>query len=347
MKNTIRAFISYSHENKEFVSNLAKYLNKECHVNVFWDENLAPGSGFHQQIKDSIASSHVFIPVITPESSNRGWVHQEIGYANALNITVLPITTDNLDPGGVLQMLHAIKIEHGKENFENYLNHRTFEILLSNAISLPIFHCAHLPEERTRMITEFSDKISNIGEYGLVRQKGGLSSFHIPEECILKPVWKNRYHPEIKSEFHKRLQRGERIALQKHAEKAGFKIILSPEYAIKGRQRIAIVARLETLINFLSKFTNSQPVVAINKSEKPAESLTIVGDFFLAESVSFKRSDGFTNTFFTRDALEIRQRIEDFDCELEEILDEQGWTAENSKENAITYLTKLLSENYM
>ncbi len=47
------------------------------------------------------------------------------------------------------------------------------------------------------------------------------------------------------------------------------------------------------------------------------ESLTIVGDWFLAESVSFKEGDGFTNTFFTRDVSEIGRRIDDFDCELE------------------------------
>jgi len=119
MKRAVRVFISYSHRDKEFVKELILFLEKECAVKVIWDNNLTAGSGFHEQIKDSIASAHIFMPLITKESSERGWVHQEIGYAMALNIPVLPVTTENLDPGGMLQMLHAVKIDKEVENL-NY-----------------------------------------------------------------------------------------------------------------------------------------------------------------------------------------------------------------------------------
>lgn len=340
----IRVFISYSHKDLELVTRLEDYLEKECEVNVIWDKNLAAGSGFHEQIKDSIASAHIFMPLITKESSQRGWVHQEIGYAMALNIPVLPVTTENLDPGGMLQMIHAVKIDENVENLSVFFNKRTFEVLLKNTASIPIFLCAHLPEERTRMITEYSEKISNIDEFGLVRQKGGLSSFHIPEESIIKPIWTERYYPELKSEYHKRLQRGERIALEKHARNAGFKIIISPEYVVKGRDPKAASARLETLIRFLEKSTVNPSVVAIQNEETSRESLTIVGDWFLAESVSFKKGDGFTNTFFTRDTFEIGRRTEDFECELQELLEQKIWTPENSREKAIEELNQILNK---
>jgi hypothetical protein len=344
MQEKIRVFISYSHQDKELVNRLDNYLETECEINVIWDKNLAAGSGFHEQIRDSIASAHIFMPLITKESSQRGWVHQEIGYAMALNIPVLPVTTENLDPGGMLQMIHAVKIDEKVENLSQFFNKRTFEILIMNTSSAPIFLCAHLPEERTRMITEYSDKISNIDEHGIVRQKGGLSSFHIPDDCIQKPIWSERYYPEIKSEYHKRLQRHERLALEKHAKTAGYKLIISPEYAINGRDDRAIVARLETLITFLEKSDSETSVVAILDIEASRESLTIVGDWFLAESVSFRKSDGFTNTFFTRDTFEIGRRTEDFECELHELLEQKQWTAENSKENAIVELKLLLNK---
>jgi len=344
MSDKIRVFISYSHQDKELVNRLENYLENECEVNVIWDENLAAGSGFHEQIRDSIASAHIFMPLITKESSQRGWVHQEIGYAMALNIPVLPVTTENLDPGGMLQIIHAVKIDEKVENLSMFFNKRTFEVLLKNTASTPIFLCAHLPEERTRMITEYSDKISNIGEYGIVRQKGGLSSFHIPDDCILKPIWIERYLPEIKSEYHKRLQRGERIALEKHSQKTGYKIIISPDYVVKGRDSRAVAARLETLIRFLEKSTVIPSVVAIQNEETARESLTIVGDWFMAESVSFKKGDGFTNTFFTRDNFEIGRRTEDFECELQELLEHKNWTPENSREKAIEELNQLLSK---
>jgi hypothetical protein len=344
MENKIRVFISYSHKDKELVTRLKNDLGNRCGVNLVSDKNLAAGSGFHEQIKDYIASAHVFMPLITKESSQRGWVHQEIGYALALNIPVLPVTTENHDPGGMLQIIHAVKIDENVENLSVYFNKATFEVILKNTVSTPMFLCAHLPEERTRMLTAYSDKISNIGEHGIVRQKGGLSSFHIPDECILKKVWNERYIPEVKSEYHKRLQRNERLALEKHAIQGGYKIIITPEYAIKGRSKIAASVRINTLINFLEKYKPETAVVAIQKEETENQSLTIVGDWFLAESVSFKKSDGFTNTFFTRDAAEIQRRTEDFECELQDLLEQNGWSPENSREKAIERLKKIKIE---
>ena len=132
------------------------------------------------------------MPIITAESSKRGWVHQEIGYAMALNIPVLPVTTENLDPDGMLQFIHAVKIDAKAANMEQFLNILTFQTLLSKSKTVPLFQCAHLPEERTKMITEYAKKITDMDRFGMVRQKGGLSSFHIPDECILNPVWSDR-----------------------------------------------------------------------------------------------------------------------------------------------------------
>jgi hypothetical protein len=346
MENKIRVFISYSHGDKDFVDRMVAFLEDKCKIKVIWDENLSAGTGFPDQIKDSIASAHIFMPLLTEESFKRGWVHQEIGYAMALNIPVLPVTTEDSGPGGMLQIIHAVKIDKNIENLQHHLNYRTFETLLKNSASAPIFLCAHLPEERTKMITEYSDKISNMGEFGTVRQKGGLSSFHIPDDHILKPVWTERYVPEFRNEYHKRLQRNERLALDKHAKLAGFKIIISPDYVIHGRDKRAICARIETLIAFLRNTSCDPCIVAMQDKETSTESLTIVGDWFLAESVSFRKGDGFTNTFFTRDAFEIARRTEDFESELQELLDSNGWTADNSREKAIERLSALL-ENYI
>jgi hypothetical protein len=343
VKRAVRVFISYSHRDKEFVKELILFLEKECAVKVIWDNNLKAGSGFHEQIKDSIASAPIFMPLITKESSERGWVHQEIGYAMALNIHVLPVTTENLDPGGMLQMLHAVKIDTEVATLNHFFNKNIFETLLKKSSSSPTFLCAHLPEERTSMMIEYSDKISNIGEYVMVRQKGRLSSFHIPADYILKSAWKERYYPEIKSEYHKRLQRNERLALEKHAKSAGYKIIITPDYAIKNRDPRAAVSRLQTLIEFLEISDNVPTVVAMQTEETNKQSLTILGNWFLAESVSFREGEGFTNTFLTRDAFEIARRTEDFECELQDLLEQRGWTAENSREKAIEKLYKIIN----
>lgn len=341
MSEKIRVFISYSHKDFKFVEELEKFLENHCEVDVIWDNKLIAGYGFHEQIKDMISSSHIFMPLITEESTKRGWVHQEIGYAMGLNIPVLPVTMEDIPAGGMLQTLQAVKIDSNIQNLEFFFGKRTFESLLSKNISVPLFHCAHLPEERTRMMTEYCDKISNLNEYGMVRQKGGLSSFHIPADCLLKQAWKDRYYPESKSEFHKRLQRNERVSLENHASNAGYKLIITPHYAVENRHPVSSVSRISTLIEFLNKNTHPKAMIALHEEETETQSLTIVGNWFLAESVSFKNGDGFTNTFFTRNVSEITQRTEDFECELDELLSKQKIKPEESRVEAIKKLEKL------
>jgi len=138
------------------------------------------------------------------------------------------------------------------------------------------------------------------------------------------------------------LQRNERLALEKHARNSGYKIIISPDYVIHGRDRRAIIARFKNILKFLELKEITPAVVAIQNKETLRESLTIVGDWFMAESVSFKKSDGFTNTFFTRDSFEIIRHTEDFECELQELLEQRGWTPENSREKAIDKLDRII-----
>ena len=132
--------------------------------------------------------------------------------------------------------------------------------------------------------------------------------------------------------------------LQNHADKAGCRLIINPDYAFQGRTSLAAKTRLKTFIEFLERMPDPLVVVAIQNKMTNIESLTMVGDWFLAESVSFKENDGFTNTFFTRNASEINKRIDDFESELKELLEDYGWTEENSRKNTLEYLQKLVQD---
>ena len=94
-----------------------------------WDRSFALGSGFHEQIKTQIAYAHVFIPIITPSSSARGWVHQEIGYAIAMNVPVLPVALKEL-PDAMIGPLHAVMLRN-----QDDIN-RLGEHLKADALSL-------------------------------------------------------------------------------------------------------------------------------------------------------------------------------------------------------------------
>jgi len=340
MEARIRVFISYSHSDRKLAEKIAHVIELNGMVPL-WDENLIIGTGFHDEIKDYISQSHIFIPLLTESTSKGGWVHQEIGYAMALRIPVFPLTTENILPGGMLQMIQAKKIVDNEQHLLELLTNETFQMLIEKIKPVPLFECAHLPEERSKMMVDYCDKVTSIKKFGIVRQKGGLSSFHIPTVSILKQVWIDRYFPETRSDYHKSLQRNERLAFQKHADQEGCRLIINPEYATQGRSKLSSITRLQTLIDFLRSPSGEKAVVAIKNEVVNKESLTIVGDWFLAESVSFKEGDGFTNTFFTRDVSEVIRRIDDFDSEMEDILEESGWKENNSKDKAVEVLIDL------
>ncbi|MGE5418009.1 MAG: toll/interleukin-1 receptor domain-containing protein [Acidobacteriota bacterium] len=343
--NNYRVFISYSHTDRQLVEQLVEILI-ENGLTPMWDKNFAYGSGFHEQIQDFIAHAHVFLPVITKESSQRGWVHQEIGYAMALNIPVLPVTLETL-PGEMLQQIHAISLKSDLEGAREQLSWNIFDNLVNRYMepSLALFQCAELAEDRAIMMERFANHVLSLNEYGLVRQKGGLSSFHIPDKVITDPVWKARYDTGfMKSQYHCRCQRNERIALEKHAISQGCRLIIDPLIHHSRYSESAELVRLQTLLEFMESMPDDKVQVAINSNMDREESITIVGDWFIAEAVSSGIAQGYRQTIFTRHAPSMRTKIDLFDQEFNELIQKAGWKAEESRVQVIRDLRSRIEE---
>lgn len=345
--NSYRIFISYSHEDREIVKIIVKIL-EENGLTPLWDENFAFGHGFPEQIKNFIAHSHIFIPIITEASSKRGWVHQEIGYAMALNIPILPITLGQI-PGEMLQDLIAVSWTDDLRKLKIQLSRKTFDNLVHKAQekSLPLFECAEFHEDRTMMMANYAKRVLEIGFYGHVRQKGALSSFHIPDKPNSHPVWKQRYGSYKVSEYRSRLLREERIALENHAKESGCSLIINPYLSYDKYGNKARKVRLETLLEFLEKesIPKEKVKVAISKNIPTEKHLTIVGDWFMAESISGFLGKGYQQTIFTRHAPTIQKRIELFDQELENLLNNKKIPPESSLEIAIAEIKKILEKS--
>jgi hypothetical protein len=126
-----RVFVSYSHEDCDLAKAVVQVLKRNG-LTPLWDENLTGGRGFDAQIKAFIAYAHVFLPLITPSSTARGWVHQEIGYAMALRVPVLPVCRERF-PGEMLQMLHAVRLGDDSATFGGNLSRHVFEDLIRRA----------------------------------------------------------------------------------------------------------------------------------------------------------------------------------------------------------------------
>lgn len=228
MEKKYRVFVSYSHVDRKQIERIVDILKNNGLIPM-WDENFLYGGRFHDQIKNYIAHSHVFMPFITNESSQRGWVHQEIGYAMAQNIPILPVTFDRI-PGEMLQHLHAIPYSENQEVLGKRLNRTVIEKLVNSARSnsKPLYFSAAFPEDRTEMMIEYATMVLDLGYYGVVRQKGGLSSFHIPDKPISLDAWHKRYGKQYR-ESRCRMQREERQVLGKHAKEMGARLIVNPD----------------------------------------------------------------------------------------------------------------------
>lgn len=341
-----RAFISYSHDDASLAERMAAHLETQG-VKPMWDRNFAFGHGFHDQIKIFISHSHFFIPIITEASIRRGWVQQEIGYAMALNVPVLPVAV-GIRTGEMLELHHAAFLEDRDSPIEELLQRDVFEQLLEAGDDPTLAHysCAEQPEDRACMMHDYARDVLRLREAGIVRQSGALSSFHIPRETIDSPVWSDRYGGTTsRGGYHCRVLRNERMALEQHFKRCGCRLIVNPEvdyeqFGTRGR-----LARLGQLVKFLeADWGDAQIEIARGPEKKFGSNLTIVGDWFVAESVYGTGTTGYLQTMFTRHAPTILARIELFDNEFKEALHSRPWPkAPTSREGAIIYLKDLIA----
>lgn len=341
-----RIFISYSHKDKDRAEKLAKIL-KENGLNPIYDKHLEGGFGFTDQIKKFIAHAHVFVPLITKSSSQRGWVHQEIGYAAVLNVPIMPIMIDKV-PVAMLQQVQALHWDDDEESLKKIMSFERFKNLVEDAQNSmsqdisPLFECGLLRDDRTKLMVRYASDVSKLGFSGHVRQKGALSSFHIPDKNPNDPDWDIRYGNDPPGEYRYRSLRSERQELEKHAKASGCSIIIDPYLSYTERGPKARVVRLEELLEFLRSMPDNKVNVGIKNGLSKEEHLTIVGDWFAAEAFSNK-GKGYLQTMFTRHAPFVRNSIKAFDEDLEYLIKRQS-TSCSSREYAIQNIEQIVDE---
>jgi hypothetical protein len=344
--NQYRIFISYSRKDFKLVEKIVRILN-ENKLQPLFDENITGGQGFPDQIRNFIAHSHVFVPVITKRSSKRGWVHQEIGYAMAFKIPILPITLGQL-PGQMLQDLQAVQWSKDEALMKKRLSFELFEKIISDARkkSRPLYESAELHEDRTKMMVEYSDNVLSLGHSGHVRQKGALSTFHIPDKAFIDEAWQKRYSPRDCKDFQFRAEelKKERISLEKHAREEGCSLIIDPSIKFQQFNEQALCARLKSLLEFLESMPPEKIGIVINAKMPRGMNLTIVGNWFLAESVSNVPGIGYQQTIFTRYAPIVQDQIEKFEEEFQSLLKSQSGQQKTSRDYVIADLHSRINQ---
>jgi hypothetical protein len=122
------------------------------------------------------------VPVIVGE---RKWVHQEIGYAMALNIPVLPVAIGSL-PGEMIDQIHAVSV--AQDDVLQLSSRLTVDAVralvdANAARNIALYACADSPQARATAIAQHCEDILPLGRFGKVRQKG--VSLH----STLRPRW--------------------------------------------------------------------------------------------------------------------------------------------------------------
>jgi TIR domain len=339
-----RVFISYSHDERKLAQRIAVQLDANGMLSL-WDKDIAPGHGFHDQIKTFISYAHVFLPIITESSSARGWVQQEIGYAMALNIPVLPIALGK-PPGEMLSGLQAIRLEHAEADIPPSLCVATIDRLMCKQkdSTSTLYHCADHHEQRTKMISEYAEEVRLLGYTGVVRQSGALSAFHIPDKPANHPIWAKRYGGKSKGIYHNELLRQERISLEHHAAREGCRLIVCPEVTFEEYPPEARVTRLTGLLEFLQAMPDDKIEIARGPVLAQGESFLMVGDWFSASSISGQLTRGYRQTIFTRHAPTLRNQLLRFEDEFRDATQARPWpSAKSSRLGAILYLQDLIS----
>ena len=98
---------------------------------------------------------------------------------------------------------------------------------------------------------------------------------------------------------------------------------------------------LEILLKFLERMPDSQIRVMMTPHAREAN-LTIVGDWFSAESMSPKPGEGHRQTVFTWHAPSVLQSMRRFDDEFNELLGESGVQSDETRRAAIQRIGEML-----
>jgi hypothetical protein len=327
----VRVFLSYAHDDFELAAEIAEILINQ-NVVPDWDRNVEPGTAFTEAIRGRILHSHVFMPLLTKTSHQRPWIHQETGYAMALNIPVLPLVigeVNQLTPTMIAQ-LQAIVVPQ-EEKLAEKLRDPPIGVIVRQLVQpLPftprsLVEIAYWPESRTELLAKYAARVLELAKQAggspTVRQRGALSSFCIPDADETHRIWRDREKPKSRSDYYHYLQRLERQALERCTLEGGCKLIVDPvidRRESKGVSLEAQVVRLRTLLEFLTAQRDNPLVEVVISRGRIGGNLTILGDWFFADSLVPRAGKGYYQTVFNWHAPSAFQKVIEFDREFNE-----------------------------
>ncbi|MFW6161441.1 MAG: toll/interleukin-1 receptor domain-containing protein [Planctomycetota bacterium] len=329
-----RVFVSYSREDRTLAESLVDRLGR-FGLNPVWDCEIRPAERFSEAIKQGIAHAHVFMPILTREGARRPWVHQETGYAIGLEVPVLPLAVGGV-PGGMIRELQALRVGRDLRGLSREPILRAIEGALKRRReeTEATFRLAALPEMRAELLADYTCEALDAEAFGPLRQSGAFTSFCLPDAPPDDPIWRRRDGKVDRSEFlHGRLH-DERQALEQYVRAHGADLEIYPKLRLGKNGPAAKKVRLTTLLEFLEDSTIC-PVRVLVRERSTRRNLTLVGDWFSAESVTPRPGKGYHHTVFTWHARTVLEALRTFDRHFERRLERAGLDGPASRAAAV------------
>lgn len=344
-----RAFICHASENKglaEIVRSALERVGLDAWLDA---RQLKPGKDFAAEIQHAILSAHLFVPVITAEAKRRPWVNQEIGFAQALNVPVLPVGVGiDAETLGMIYHVQAISVPAQPK----------LPALIRQLENLDLLETIEAAGRSRRMFVEIASQaidrpqfMVRYGERALagtadcrVRQRAYYTSFSIPDKPLTDPIWERREHKQKRMPDYLRSQRAERQIMEKLARRDGCRLIIDPRPKLFPGDRTGWRARIEVLEAFLRDMPDSLLEVMTTEMVE-AHNLVLVGDQFLAEADSRVAGQGYQRTHFSCHAPSALVHTMAFDEEFDDLCKAASIAPSQSREFTREKLVQLLSQS--
>ena len=155
----LRVFISHTHHIKPDVTQLAKMLDN-CGMTTFVSHtDIEPTREWQREIEKALSTMDLFLAILTEEFKSSNWCGQEIGFAFARGIYIIPIrlqAINGIDPYGFIAKNQAL--------MSNW-NEMPYKIIKTLSADTNMF---------ARIFTEYVNKISTSKSYD---QSNSLSKY--------------------------------------------------------------------------------------------------------------------------------------------------------------------------
>ena len=300
---------------------------------------------FDEDICRRIATAHLFVPLLTPHSAEKAWVHHEIGFALGVDIPVVPIAIGIL-PLAMLSRIQAIPVSSDLSNLKEGLEQADTETLIMPPHSQTELdrlgvttQVAEFSEDRTRILVNFAKESAP----ARVRQRAIVSSFSLLDEPTTHPIWNSIELAQRRGERSRAFLRDERCILGQHALTAGCSLILTPfvDFTKVGHQ--VHRTQLELLRKFLLTLPEESAKVAFSRGPFLG-SLALVGDSFGAKALPAQPGAEYRQTLFSHHGPTVLRWLLDFDKELHDCLRLEGIADHKSRDYAVAEIERRLRE---